>query len=65
VGFDRDSVYTTAKTIRFAGKQYRSDIGIEAEVAAGGWPTRSGRFVVPPPHDDAALPRATARRGAA
>jgi phosphoribosylamine---glycine ligase len=65
VGFDRDSVYTASKTIRFAGKQYRSDIGIEAEVAAGGRSTRSGRLVVPPPHDDAALPRATARRGAA
>jgi phosphoribosylamine---glycine ligase len=29
VGFDRASAYTAARTIRFAGKQYRGDIGVE------------------------------------
>jgi len=46
VGSDRDAVYAAAQTIRFAGKQFRSDIGRdEANHLTGGEGDPNGEIV--------------------
>jgi phosphoribosylamine--glycine ligase len=35
VGSDRASAYAAAETVRFSGKQYRQDIGLDVNAAVG------------------------------
>jgi phosphoribosylamine-glycine ligase len=38
VGAHRDTVYAAADAVRFQGKQFRTDIGVEVQAAVGALP---------------------------